>query len=140
MSPTLTTSQCRGHTPTSPGTPRPLRAVCELCSAILVVLIGSATVVKFWSLGRIARISQMRSIATDGVAWFVSVSVCTRVLSTRVRPTKTAKRIKRCCPDSDCRLPKNHVLGLNRGHVGVTWQIRLNDPCVAAMRTYVDLL
>ena len=34
--------------------------------------------------------------------------------------------------------PLNHVL--NGVHIGATWQIRLNDPCAAAMRPYVRLL
>jgi len=34
--------------------------------------------------------------------------------------------------------PRKHVLDLV--HIGVTWWIRLNRPCAAAMRPYVKLL
>jgi len=33
-----------------------------------------------------------------------------------------------------------HQCALNRGHIGVTWQIRLNRLFAAAMRPYVKLL
>jgi len=51
-----------------------------------------------------------------------------------------AKRLKR----SRCRLgyeleeTKKHVL--HGGHIGATWRIRLNRPCAAEMRAYVNLL
>ena len=54
----------------------------------------------------------MRAIATDGVAWSVSASVCLCV--TRVSPTKTAELIEMPFGGVTSVGPRNHVL--NGGH------------------------
>jgi len=76
------------------------------------------------------------------VAW--SLRVC--VLGTRVSLAKTDKRIEMQFKEGrggEGRLnrmgPKNRDL-LDELHIGVTWRIRLNDPCAAAVRFCVILL
>ena len=50
------------------------------------------------------------------------------------------------CSYSRYLAPKGHCYGNHFGlsmygvHIGTTWRIRLNHPCVAAMRLYVKLL
>jgi len=36
--------------------------------------------------------------------------------------------------------PRDRVSVLDGVHIGATWQIRLGDPCAAAIRPYVALL
>jgi len=71
----------------------------------------------------------MRPIVTDGVAWFVCLSLGRSV--TIVSPTKTAEPIE--MPSESTRVTHESTWM----HIGATWRIRLISPCAATMGPYV---
>jgi len=60
---------------------------------------------------------------------------CPSVMGTRMSLAKTEEPIE--MPFKWYRLVLD---GLMKVHIGATWRVRLNDPCAATMRPYVDLL
>ena len=77
----------------------------------------------------------MRPIDTDRVAWSVGLSVGGCV--TIVCPAKTAETVELSFGMWTRLGPRKHVL--DGVHIGVTWRIRLNGPCVAAMQPFCQI-
>jgi len=66
--------------------------------------------------------------------WFLSLCLSVTVVS----PAKTSEPIEMQFGILSRASPGNHVF--HEVHIGATWRIRLNGPCVAAMQPYVKLL
>jgi len=93
----------------------------------------------------------MRSVVADRIALSVGLSI------TLVSPAKTAEPIEMPFGLWAWMGPRNHLLhgspevlrdvamatifrlSVYGVHIGATWQIRLNRPCVVAMRPYFKL-
>jgi len=77
----------------------------------------------------------MQPIVTDGVAWSVGLSVGGCV--TIVCRAKTAEPAELSFGVWTRLGPRKYVL--DGVHIGVTWRIRLNRPCVAAMQPFCQI-
>jgi len=81
----------------------------------------------------------MRPIATDvDAAW--SLCVYVHVLITAASRAEMAEPIEMPFGAQIRVGPRDRVSLLDGVHIGATWQIRLGDPCAAAIRPYVALL
>jgi len=97
---------------------------CLLCGATEIIIIDRIAVLS----------TQIRSIVTNRIAWFVDLSVYLSVCHSS-RTAKTAEPIEMPFEIWTRVSTKKYVLG--GVHTGATWRIPLNRLCAAAMRPVV---